>query len=380
MKILYISTTLELGGAEAVAVAMAEHAKLKWGWTVEYVSLMPGGDRQSALKEAGIPTHCLGLNRGIPNPQAVVRLAKIIRDFKPDLIHSHMLHSNLIAQLHRAIFGGPPLISTSHSVDEIRGRKPLAWMHRMGRSQSALTTNICEAGTHNLIAHRLSLPEKTICVPNGIQLEKFRNSAAARSTTRQKLGLTDSFTFIAIGRHEPPKDIPCLIDSFATVLQERPDTILLYVGDGTGRDSTEKEIASRGLRDSFKILGSRRDIRELLAASDAFVMSSAWEGLPMVLLEAGASGLPLISTNVGGTAEIVVAEKAGYLVAPRRPDLLAGAMIRMIDLPSENRLEMGTASRQHVAANFDADVISARWYEIYTGLVSSAAHPANERI
>ena len=383
MKLLYVSTSLAFGGAEAVAVAMARHAKINWGWEVEYVSLLAGGGRRSALESAGIPVHSLGLRPGLPDPRALVRLGKITRKLKPDLIHSHMLHSNLLTQMHRALTRSCPLICTAHSVDEIEGRRILHWMHRAGARQPALTTNVCKAGTLNLISAKLSDPSKTIYVPNGIDLERFQRPPDARKAARQSLGLTDQFTFIAIGRHQAPKDIPCLIDSFEKVLRARPNTILLYVGDGPDREANERKVDSLGLHGNFRGLGLRHDIPELLAASDAFVMSSAWEGLPMVLLEAGAASLPLVSTHVGGTSEIVLDGETGYLVPARRPDLLADKMLQISRLSRDNLLQMGRASRRHVAANFDSAAISERWHSLYEGLIndrgeSSDASPAED--
>ncbi len=117
-----------------------------------------------------------------------------------------------------------------------------------------------------------------------------------------------------------------------------------------------------------KFLGIRRDIPELMNAADAYVMSSAWEGMPMVLLEAHASGLPVVATDVGGNREVVIDGVTGFLVPPKDPEALAQAMLRLIELPEEKRQRMREAARQHILANFSLDRVVDQWEALYREL------------
>jgi glycosyltransferase involved in cell wall biosynthesis len=113
------------------------------------------------------------------------------------------------------------------------------------------------------------------------------------------------------------------------------------------------------------LLGERSDVSDLMSAADAFVMSSAWEGLPLVLLEASASSLPIVTTDVGGNREAVSEGISGYVVPARDPAALSLGMQRLLDLDHAERLAMGAAARALMASTFDMTVVSARWQAIY---------------
>jgi len=104
-------------------------------------------------------------------------------------------------------------------------------------------------------------------------------------------------------------------------------------------------------------------------ATDAYVMSSIWEGMPLVLLEAQASGLPIVATDVGGNREVVIDGVTGFLVPPKDPEALAQAMLRLMELPKEKRQEMGEAARQHILANFSLDRVVDKWEALYRELL-----------
>jgi len=108
---------------------------------------------------------------------------------------------------------------------------------------------------------------------------------------------------------------------------------------------------------------------QLMHTTDAYVSSSSWKGMPTVLLEASASGLPIVATDVGGNREVVVDGVTGFLVPPRNPEALAEAMLRMMNLPEEKRREMGRAARKHVEENFSLDHVVDLWEALYKELL-----------
>lgn len=172
-----------------------------------------------------------------------------------------------------------------------------------------------------------------------------------------------------IGRFEAAKDYPNMLQAFRTVAAKRPDTVLLLVGQGSLLEVTKKLADELGLEDKVHFLGVRRDIPELMNVADAYVMSSAWEGLPMVLLEAGACGLPIVATGVGGNAEVVLNDKTGYIVPPRNTEALAAAMAKLMALPEAERKMMGQAGRAHVETNYSLDRVVDQWEALYRELL-----------
>jgi glycosyltransferase involved in cell wall biosynthesis len=117
------------------------------------------------------------------------------------------------------------------------------------------------------------------------------------------------------------------------------------------------------------LLGFRSDVPELMEAADGFLMSSAWEGLPMVLLEASASALPAVVTDVGGSRDAVLDGVSGFIVPAHDPAALASAMLRFMSRPVDERRRMGEAARDHVLATFAMDAIADRWDQTYRSLL-----------
>ena len=160
-----------------------------------------------------------------------------------------------------------------------------------------------------------------------------------------------------------------MLKAFARVVREHPETMLLIVGDGPLRSSMEALAQELGLG-RVRFLGIRRDVPELMNAADAYVMSSAWEGMANVLLEASATGLPIVVTDVGGNREVVVDGKTGFLVPPKDPEALAQAMLRLMALPKEERARMGRAARQYIETYYSLDKVVEQWEELYHKLLT----------
>ncbi|HEY5940892.1 MAG TPA: glycosyltransferase, partial [Gemmatimonadales bacterium] len=138
---------------------------------------------------------------------------------------------------------------------------------------------------------------------------------------------------------------------------------------GSLQEATETLARALGLGDGVRFLGVRQDVAELMSAADGYVMSSAWEGMPIVLLEAAAAGLPIVATRVGGNAEVVRENESGFLVPARDSDALAAAMLRLIALPDAERRSLGERGREHVRASYGLSLVVDRWLEIYRGVL-----------
>jgi glycosyltransferase involved in cell wall biosynthesis len=173
-----------------------------------------------------------------------------------------------------------------------------------------------------------------------------------------------------------------MLRAFARVRARVPGAVLLLVGKGSLRDETEAVVHELGLGDQVRFLGVRSDIAELVGAADGYVMSSAGEGMPMVLLEAAAGGLPIVSTRVGGNHEVVRDGESGYLVPPRDADALGEAMLRLMALDPPARRAMGDRGREHVRAHYELHRVVERWEELYRevqerkGLALEVTQPA----
>ncbi len=278
-----------------------------------------------------------------------------------------MVHANLVARLVRLFAPFPVLICSAHNIDE--GGRLREFLYRITDPLCDLTTQVSQAGLERYVRIGAVPRHKIRYIPNGVDTDHFKPDPDVRVRMRKELGVEDNFVWLAVGRFDPQKDYPNMLQAFAHVIKKSVKTVLLIAGDGPLRPAMERLAGELGLRNNVCFLGIRQDVPELMNAADAYVMSSAWEGMPNVLLEAYATGLPVVATNVGGNGEIVLNEETGFLVPPRDSDALAQAMLKLMDFPEEQRKQMGQAGRKHIEENFAMDRVVDRWEEVYRELL-----------
>jgi glycosyltransferase involved in cell wall biosynthesis len=206
-------------------------------------------------------------------------------------------------------------------------------------------------------------------IPNGVPDEEFTSSQVSRLHERRNLSLRDEFAWLAVGRLEKVKDYETMLRAFAVALEVDVAQVLLIAGDGSQRPQLEGLAAELGISDRLRFLGVREDIPQLMQAADGFVLSSVFEGMPLVMLEAGVSGLPMVATRVGGNAEVLPHEQRGRLVPAGRPRELGLAMRRVACMSDAERRAMGEVARDFVLARFGMDAILDQWEEVYTKLL-----------
>ena len=360
-SVLFLTTGLGVGGAEAELVQLACRLAER-GWKVRVVSIIEPAGRESELADAGIEVDSLGLRRGIPDPRAFSRLARRIDRARPDVLHAFMVHSNLLARLTRLVASVPVLVSTAQNVSE--GGRLREWLYRLTDRWTDVTTQVSRAGGERYVAVGAVPAGRMRVITNSIDSVAYRPDPGARRELRAELGLGDSVVWLAVGRLEPQKDYPTLIDAVAS--SQAVDRVLI-AGQGPLAAEIEGRIAERGLEGRVQLLGLRRDVPRLLNAADGFVMSSAWEGTPLALLEAAATGLPSVVTDVGGNAE-VLGGVGGRLVPAGEPEALAAALDAVVAMPLSAREAMGRAARRRVLEQYDLERNVDRWEHLYRQL------------
>lgn len=363
---IFLTTGLAYGGAETQLVNLATRLK-KRGWDVRVVSMLPPQAFTEELAAAGIPLATLNMRRGVPDPRAVFRLVRILRQWRPHIVHSHMVHANLLARVARIFYSVPVVISTAHNLKEGGRWREIAY--RLTDFLADLTTNVSRAAVNRYIQVGAVPKNKIIFIPNGIDTNRFRFRQSDRLRLKDKLQLANKFVWLAVGRFEEAKDYPNLLRAFKIVVSEHVGVTLLIAGKGSLFENIKDMANTLGLEKNVKFLGVRDDIPELMSAADAYVMSSAWEGLPMVLLEAAACELPIVATDVGGNSEIVLHNISGYVIPPRHPEALAAAMLKVMSLSEDERKAMGRAGRAHIEANYSLDSVVDQWERLYIDLL-----------
>jgi glycosyltransferase involved in cell wall biosynthesis len=363
MRILFLSTSMGMGGADSQLLTAAQEFQSR-GHDVVIVSLTTLGPMGLRALELDIPTRSLEMPRGVPDPRGLVQLARLIRAWRPDVVHSHMVHANLMARAVRLIAPVPVLVSTIHNIYE--GGWLLMTAYRLTNGLVDYMTVISEAAADRFIREGIVPRNLLRVVPNGVDPALYQQApAGVRDAMRQTLGLERAFVWLAVGRFEIAKDYPNMLRAFAEVRERRPEAVLVLVGRGSLQEETEGLARQLELGAAVRFIGVRNDVPALLAAADGYVMSSAWEGLPMVLLEAGAGGLPIVTTKVGGTGEAVLDGESGFVVSPRDHHGLAAAMLRLMDLPEAERRRMGARGREHTRTRYGLARVVEQWEEAY---------------
>jgi glycosyltransferase involved in cell wall biosynthesis len=256
------------------------------------------------------------------------------------------------------------LVSTIHSISD--GGRIRMTAYRLTNRLVDQMTIVSEAAAERFIRDRIMPPSLLRVIPNGIDTDRFqRLPTGTRESLRSSLGVGEEFVWLAVGRFVSAKDYPNLLHAFARVCERAPDAGLLLVGRGALQGDTEALVQSLGLADRVRFLGVRQNVPELMSAADGYVLSSAWEGMPIVLLEAAAAALPIVATAVGGNEEVVRDGETGLLVPPKDSEALARAMLQLMEMPQGERRSMGRRGLEHVQTQYGLNRVVDRWDAIY---------------
>jgi glycosyltransferase involved in cell wall biosynthesis len=370
---MMVTTCLSLaGGAETQVVNMAVGLSRR-GWDVEIVTMLPLCPPQPDFCGAPVRVTSLEMERGPRSLAGFRRFLSEVRERRPDVVHSHMAHASLMARTARPFCPMPVLICTlhGHKMYSVKagGAAVRELAHRLTDGLADITTAVSEAAGARYARVGAVSRKRLMVIPNGIPVEAYTPNQAVRMRERRNLNLRDEFAWLAVGRLEEVKDYATMLRAFPSVLEANAAQVLLIAGAGSQRPRLEALAEDLGIAPRVRFLGIRTGIPQLMQAADAFVLSSVFEGMPLAMLEAGLSGLPMVATRVGGNAEVLPHEQRRLLAPPRRPRELGLAMRRVACLSDAARRAMGEAARAFVLSRFGMDTILDQWEELYTSLL-----------
>jgi glycosyltransferase involved in cell wall biosynthesis len=298
------------------------------------------------------------------------RLAAEARRRRIDVLHAHQYTPFFYAALAKPLVRpAPRLILTEHGrhYPDVVSPARRAF-NRLVLDRLADAVNACCRFSANALRDRDGFAGHRIAViENGIDPDRY-GPAADQPGLKEKLGLDPGRRYVAnVARHHPVKDQPTLLRGFASAAGDLPDVDLLLAGDGPQRPELEALAAALGLRDRVKFLGVRADVPDLLRAADVFALTSVSEAASLTLLEAMATGLPVVVTAVGGNPEIVRDGRDGLLV-PRGVAAAVSAALRRMFADPGLAGRMGAAGRQRVRDRFRLDRTVAAYHRLYRRL------------
>jgi glycosyltransferase involved in cell wall biosynthesis len=364
-RVLLLSTSLGLGGADRQILYLAK-ALLASDYDVRLVTMVPPEEMGRQALAEGLPITSLNMQRGRADAQSFRRFVSLLRDWQPHVLTSFMYHANILGRVAGRMAGVPLIVSSIRS--ERNGSTFRDWLMRLSNWMDDCCTINSRQVADSLAQRRLIHRRKSRVIPNGVDLAALTPAADDRLRVRNELAVAPAeFLWLAIGRLLDQKDYPTLLQAFQPLAQS--PARLAIAGRGPQQEELQRQARDLGIAQRVTFLGVRHDIPALLGAADAFVLSSAWEGMPNVVMEALASATPVVATQVGGVQELVEPGESGLLVKPGDPNALSAAMRRLMTLSVEERRSMGVRGRNHVASHYGLPAMAGRWMSLYEELL-----------
>jgi len=380
IRVLHVVHTFQTGGAERVVLDLTRRGTPS---VENYVcSLCDAHDLASQLDRSRVGFACLHKAEG-NDPRVIGGLTKLIAQEKIDVVHAQgwgtFIESLVATKL--SVRRRPAFIFAFHgkSMEDLVRAIPLR--QRMAQRVAHWFTDACVAPARQMAddyARTIGIRRDRIeVIYNGIDLTRFAREA--RDQTRAALGL-DARDFVVgfVGRLDPVKDVRGLVEVFSRVRQSlssgRTRARLLVVGEGPERQAAESLASEKGLGESVLFTGRRRDVPQCMAAMDVYLQPSYFEGHSIAILEAMASRLPVVSTLVGGTPEIISNGHTGFLFGPGDYEQMAAAVMRLCQQPTL-AAAVGRAGFERVAQHFSAEVMVRRYEDLYHRVTHTAYLP-----
>jgi len=373
IKVTHVITDLSLGGAEVMLYRLLctmDRGKFE----NQVISLTDLGEVADKIRRARVPVAALGMKRGVPNPLAVTRLGRWIRQSGAQIVQTWMYHANLIGALAARLAGDIPVVWGIHQADlDPQVNKPLTlWTAKCCAHMSRwLPRSIVFVSQAALLLHvRFGYAAKSMeVIPNGFDLQEFKPDTAARLSLRKELHVRDNTLLIGMAaRFHPQKDHYNFIQVAAHLHAVMPEVHFVLCGRGVSSDNPElmQRIALARIQQRCHLLGERSDIGSFFAALDIATSSSMSEAFPLCVGEAMACGTSCVVTDVGDSARIV--GSTGKVVPPKDPCALASAWRELIEAGPEMRGHLGMTARSRVQQHFSLNTVVQRYQAIYQKL------------
>lgn len=373
MRVLWLIDSLNLGGAEALVPAFARAVHGRADLHVAFLKSLGGNPFEAVLRDLGVPlTHLR--SRNLRDVGAFRRLVRLVREGRFDVVHAHLTYAATWGALVSRITG-VPCVATLHT-GPVEGP---AWSaHSVRERLLAFTLNrwcaavvLVSEAARAQHAQRGRLAGHNVCViHNGVDVDAFARGQRAR--VRAELGLAEGQpTLLCVSALRKGKGLEVVLRATALLAARWPELRLLIAGEGALRERLREQARDLGIESRVLWLGLRRDVADLLAAADVFVLASREDAFPTVLLEAMAAGRPVAATRVGGIPEIVEDGETGLLVGPGDPEALADAVDTVLRDPAL-AVALGQAGRGRARARFSTALWMQRLLGLYAGVVAAS--------
>lgn len=378
IRIVILSNTVQLGGADKQVVALAQGLRRR-GCTVSVLTLSPLGPMGHEAHASGLSIKGLGFTAGHPSPRRLMALVSLLRRTRPHVLICFMYHAIVLGRVAGALTSVPVVIASLRN--EFLGGRLRDKILRITDGLGNVTTANSRAVAGDLVRRGVVPAKRMLAIPNAIDTAPYGAPAVDSASVRSELGVQEKeFLWLTIGRLGPTKDYPNLLRAFAHLAARYPRARLWIVGVGALQDQIKREVETLQLTERVSFLGARRDVPALLRAADGFVLASAWEGMPNAVMEALASRVPVVATEVGGVCELVEDGISGYTVPPKDAEALGTAMERVMNASPESRRRMGEAGRTRMEREYGLERVIDLWHRLCCELLAPRTSPQNQAV
>jgi len=374
IHVLHIITGLDVGGAEVMLCRMMEHYD-KRRFTHEVICLREPGKLAARVEASGAALHCLNMNRWWRIPSGIGKMAKVIREYRPDLVQTWLAHATLIGSLVSRFTTKAPVVWSIHTGQQDPSRIKLSVRlinHCLAKLSGVLPTKIVSCSRVALERHvELGYARsKMQLIPNGTDTDYFVPQDEEALQLRKKLGIPEDAPVVGIaGRWTPEKDYPNFFRAAVKLQSRMPKAHFVVCGAGL---ETSNPLALELFKHApkpgqFHLLGIRQDMPVVYSAMDLATLTSASEAFPLTLGEAMACGVPCVATDVGDCRTIL--GDTGTIVRPMDCEQLAAAWEEMLRMSPEDAISRSHQARQRVVQLFSMSRYCTSHAELYESLV-----------
>jgi len=363
IRVCYIVSDDLWAGAEVMAWNLIRTLHTSGKVAVQVIALNPGRLSRS-LAEEGVRVFVVNEAR-LSFVSLLVRVRGILKATAPDIVHAHRYKENILAFLAGGLSRRPRLVSTQHGMPETSHRDAGLLKICISRFNTLLLTYgfhryVCVSDDlRRHMARRYAMTGGKACVVyNGVALSWPLSPRREGHTV----------TIGSAGRFYPVKDFALMIDVARAVRQKLPDVMFRLAGDGPLREDLQDRAEARGLKGSFSFAGHVADMPAFYRSIDIYLNTSVHEGIPMSILEAMASGVPVVAPDVGGIGEIITHGMDGYLIPTRNPEDFARCLVALCESRALRR-QVAEHAAATVRDRFSAEAMADHYFQLYEGLV-----------
>ena len=366
IKVLHVVQSLETGGLENGVVNLMNHADIEQ-FQIDTLCIRDEGELSKRVDKTKAQVFFDG-NKDHGFFTGIKKVMTVCKSGDYHIIHSHGLATLIISFVAKILTGVPVIINGEHGVlylDSVKRRV----LHKLLFTMIDLNLTVSTALADEIKDILNFSPKNFKTIINGVDVDRFKPSKAEKIQIRKEFSLTDQHFIIGtVGRLDPVKNYPSLVKGFKDFSLKNDNAVLMIVGAGAEREVLTKQIDALELSGKVILAGERNDIPAIMSAFDIFVLPSLREGLSNTILEAMASGLPIIASHVGGNNEIVKQNYSGYLYPVNEIEKLFAHAQHFYDDPVVLK-SFSQNARYHLIDNFSLQKMIENYQITYRELI-----------